>query len=97
MSTSEEIKNELRALLDEQKNLIELAEEWETYLEFGTSYQEWYSRACKVVELLGSERLEEFMSYYKVDPKRDYINTTSYVIQDYIMKVSSTSNHQKVS
>ena len=84
MSTSEKIKNELQALLDEQKSLIELAEDKKNYIEFGTNYQIWYSRAYKVVEALGSERLEEFTSYYHIDPKRKTISTHNYVIQDYV-------------
>ena len=38
----------------------------------------------KVVEALGSERLEEFTSYYLIDPKRKTASTRTYVIQDYI-------------
>ena len=43
MSTSEEIKNELHALLDEQKNLTELASDRQNYIKFGTTYQIWYA------------------------------------------------------
>jgi hypothetical protein len=85
MGTSEKIKNELQALLDEEKSLIELVKTSQEFFKFGTSYQGWYSRACKVVEILGSERLEEFMSYYRIDPKRDRCTQSTYVIQDYIM------------
>ena len=70
MGTSEKIKNELKALLDEQKNLLELANDKNGYVKFGETYQIWYTRAYKVVELLGNERLEEFISYYRIDPKR---------------------------
>ncbi|MYC75935.1 hypothetical protein F4X10_09245 [Candidatus Poribacteria bacterium] len=84
MSTSEKIKNELQALLDEQKNLIELTTEEKNYIKFGITYQIWYSRAYKVVEALGNERLEEFIAYYRVDSKGKTISTGSYVIQDYI-------------
>lgn len=84
MSTSEKIKNELQGLLDEHNNLIELVEDKKNYIKFGTTYQIWYSRAYKVVEALGDERLEEFISYYKVDSKRKTISTSNYVIQDYI-------------
>ena len=84
MSTSEKIKNELKALLDEQKNLLELANDKNTYVKFGTTYQIWYTRAYKVVELLGNERLDEFISYYRIDPKRKGTSMEKYVIQDYI-------------
>ena len=84
MSTSEKIKNELKDLLDEQKNLFELTNDEKDCIKFGTAYQMWYSRAYKVVEALGSERLEEFTSYYLIDPKRKTASTRTYVIQDYI-------------
>ena len=84
MSTSEKIKNELQSLLDEQKDLLELTNDKKDYIKFGTTYQIWYSRAYKVVEALGSERLEEFTSYYHIDPKRKTISTRNYVTQDYI-------------
>ena len=47
-------------------------------------YQRWYSRASKIVELLGQERLEEFTSYYRIDSKRKTIDVSNYVIQDYL-------------
>ena len=88
MGTSEKIKNELKTLLDEQKDLFELAKDWENFIQFGTAYQVWYSRACKVVEVLGNERLEEFTSYYQISKQRSpSIKGSSiynYVIQDYI-------------
>ena len=84
MGTSEKIKNELKALLDEQKNLLELARKNAGYVKFGETYQIWYTRAYKVVELLGNERLEEFISYYRIDPKRKGTSIEKYVIQDYI-------------
>ena len=54
MGTSEKIKNELKTLLDEQKNLLELANNKDGYVKFGETYQIWYTRAYKVVELLRS-------------------------------------------
>ena len=84
MSTSEEIKTELQSLLDEQKSLIDFSKTEGSIIKFGTTYQVWYSRAYKVVEALGSERLEEFTSYYHIDPKRKKLTIFNYVIQDYI-------------
>ena len=83
MSTSEKIKNELKDLLQEGVNLHKLVKEKKNSTEFGTPYQMWYSRAYKVVELLGQERLEEFTSYYRIDPKRKRLEAGNYVIQDY--------------
>ena len=87
MGTSEKIKNELKALLDEQKNLLELTNDEKNYIKFGTAYQIWYSRAYKIVEALGSERLKEFTSHYQIPQGRGSVYKLSiygYVIQDYI-------------
>lgn len=53
------------------------------------TYQMWYSRASKVVELLGQERLEEFTSYYRIDSKRKTLDVGNYVIQDYLNNITS--------
>ena len=87
MSTSEKIKNELKLLLGECTNLLELVTDETNSTEFGLAYQMWYSRASKVVELLGQERLEEFTSYYQIDPKRKTLDAGNYVIQDYVKNI----------
>ena len=84
MNTSEEIKTELNSLTEQRQDLLNLARDNSDFLKFGSSYQHWYSRACKVVEYLAPERLEEFTSYYLADPKRKSLHSTAYVIQDYI-------------
>ena len=84
MNASEDIKKEFASLLDKQADLLNLVEDDENSIEFGVTYQDWYSRACKVVELLAPERLEEFTSYYLIDPKRKSIHADNYVIQDHI-------------
>ncbi len=91
MSTSEEIKKEINSLLEaeKQENLLSLPEK--SLPEFGRVYQDWYSRAYKVVESLAPERLEEFISYYRIDPKRTRIAQGNYVIQDFIKE--STLNY----
>ena len=87
MNTSEEIKKELNSLKKEWVDPYDLAQDGGDYMEFGILYQRWYSRACKVVEYLAPERLEEFTSYYRVDPKRKHVDITTYVIQDYIQRI----------
>jgi len=84
MNTSEAIKKELKNLLENQENLLKLAKDNKDILEFGTSYQRWYSRAYKLVEFLAKDRLTEFASYYLIDPKRKITDASNYVIQDYI-------------
>ena len=93
MDTSESVKKELKALLDKQKNLINLAQENEKIIEFGTAYQSWYSRAYKLVESLAPERLNEFTSYYLIDPKRKITDAGNYVIQDYTKGIGARTDH----
>ena len=89
MSTSETIKSELIDLLKEeiQEELFKLAKKEDSKIEFGIAYQRWYSRAYKLVESLGPERLDEFVSYYRIDSKRKAFDFSTYVIQDYTMGV----------
>ena len=61
-------------------------------MKFGTAYQHWYSRAYKLVESLAPERLDEFVSYYRIDPKRKFMGFTTYVIQDYIKGVGASKD-----
>ena len=92
MGTSESVKKELKALLDKEKDLINLAKENEKIIEFGTAYQSWYSRAYKLVESLAPERLVEFASYYLIDPKRKTTDVENYVIQDYIKGIGAITD-----
>lgn len=84
MNTSEKIKKELKELLDEYQELLDLTKKDDDIVKFGTKYQAWYSRAYKLVEALAPERLSEFVSYYLADRKRKSVNVENYVIQDYI-------------
>jgi hypothetical protein len=93
MSTSEDIKKELKALLDKQTDLLELAKKNDDIIKFGTTYQRWYSRAYKLVESLAPERLTEFSSYYLIDPKRKITDAGNYVIQDYIKGIGARTDH----
>lgn len=88
MSTAEEIKKEINSLLKVKKleEVFSLPEE--SSVKFGKIYQHWYSRALKVVESLAPERLEEFVSYYRVDPKRECIDKGNYVIQDFLKGIT---------
>ena len=86
MSAKEDIKNELKALLDEQRPLLALLDKLESarILAFGTAYQAWYTRAVALLRSLAPDRLDEFVGYYRVDPKRKTLYAGTYVIQDYI-------------
>lgn len=50
---------------------------------FEEGYQAWYSKALPLMQHLGADRYAEFQSYYVVDPKYGWYNSTAYVIQDY--------------
>ena len=96
MSASAEIKKEINSLLEkgELQNLIDLPQE--NILKFGRVYQNWYSRAYKVVESLAPERLEEFISYYRIDPKRKSLDKGNYVIQDFLKGITRPNWNDKV-
>lgn len=93
MSTSEDVKNELKTLLEKQDDLINLSKDNKDILKFGTTYQHWYSRAYKLVESLAPERLGEFASYYLIDPKRKVTDAGNYVLQDYIKGIGARTDH----
>lgn len=93
MHTSDEIKKQLSELLKEQGELLKLARgKNEQVLEFNDHYQRWYTRASKLVELLGPDRLTEFVGYYRVDPKRKRLDAETFVIQDFIKGIGPAAN-----
>jgi hypothetical protein len=90
--TSQTIRSELQALLDEQNELLKLVKNTEDTVNFGTRYQSWYSRAIKIVEALAPDRLPEFRSYYEVDRKRKAYSVDTYAIQDYVMAFGASQD-----
>jgi len=52
---------------------------------FDARYQTWYTEACAVIRQLLPDRLDEFEAYYKADPKRKSVDSTSYKIQDWLV------------
>ena len=97
MDKREELKKELKGLIDEVSKLSGLAAKSKdtSILSFGTAYQSWYTRALKIVEVLANDRLEEFIGYYKIDPKRKERNAQNYVIQDFIMGIGAREDYMK--
>ncbi len=87
MDKRDELKKGLKELIEEAIQICSLPAKGKKrdILQFGMEYQNWYTRALKVVETLANDRLEEFINYYKIDPKRKETNTRNYVIQDFIM------------
>jgi hypothetical protein len=93
MATENEIAKELDSLVGEVPALIKLATKPKDIVDFGSKYQHWYSRAVKLVELLGSDRLSEFCSYYLIDPKRKSYSAATYVIQDYVKGMGASTDY----
>ncbi len=91
MDKREELKKGLQELIKEAIEICELAAKTKKadIFKFGMEYQNWYTRALKIVEILANDRLEEFISYYKIDPKRKLTNAQNYVIQDFIMGIGA--------
>jgi len=91
MNKRDELKKALKDLIEEGREICALAKKAKgsNILKFGTEYQNWYTRALKVVEILANDRLEEFISYYKIDLKRKSRNAQNYVIQDFIMGIGA--------
>jgi hypothetical protein len=86
MSKRDLIRKEMLALYAEGANLGAAFQKNEEK-EFHYAYQRWYTKALKTVASLASDRLQEFRSYYEVDPKRKSLSYGTYVIQDYIKGV----------
>jgi hypothetical protein len=55
---------------------------------FRGHYQNWYTEAYAVLRQLLPERVEEFESYYKPDPKRKSMTLTNYTIQDWLSGIA---------
>jgi len=92
MRTDSEIRKELDFLVAEVPSLRNLATNAEEMLNFGAKYQIWYSRALRLVDLLGQDRLQEFRSYYEIDPKRKSYSVSTYVIQDYVKGMGASKD-----
>ena len=93
VTTEHEVKKELDDLLGEKSDLLKLCTKVDDILNFGTKYQNWYSRATKLIELLGPDRVDEFRSYYRIDPKRKVKDASNYVIQDYIAGLGAPTSY----
>lgn len=82
MITEETAKEQLQTLYKEGTALGRGFAEGETEA-FEEGYQSWYSRALPLMKALALDRYAEFQSYYVVDPRYPWGDTTSFVIQDY--------------
>jgi hypothetical protein len=99
-SLRDRIRIELEALSKDGGNLIRLLAEARdekgkkafNHFAFTAQYQQWYTRALRVVTTLAPDRLREFVSYYEADPKRKTPDVTNYRIQDFLNGLAPTPN-----
>lgn len=92
MPTKEEIKKEFADLIKKLEPLLKLTKSNDDILKFGTKYQIWYTKALKLVEVLAPDRLDEFIGYYRIDPKRKVTDAGNYVLQDYIKGIGARTH-----
>jgi len=82
-SNAEKIKEELNSLRETGNTFYKKWTKGEIdnrHLE----YQNWYTLARKAIARFLPERLEEFKSYYEIDPKRKQLEYGTFVIQDFL-------------
>ncbi len=59
---------------------------WE-FVSVHQEYQRWYTKAYRVISQIIPERLSEFESLYKADPKRKELSYSNYTISDYLINI----------
>lgn len=86
--------NECETIDDE--NMTALKNDGIRIISVGNNYQSWYTKACRVIEQIIPERLNEFVSLYQGDPKRKEVSYMNYSIYDYLIGLQSTRGSQVV-
>ena len=74
-----------------KEKLIISQKELKTIPHFKEKYQSWYSEAVVCISQLLSERLEDFISYYKPLKQRKGIDVANYTVSDYLKGLKITS------
>ncbi len=92
MTTKERLKKGIDECLKETDALIKILSksnnESFNKITFSLDYQKWYSKVLKIVAFFGSDRLQEFKSYYETNPKGGELGFGNYCIQDYLKGVA---------
>lgn len=88
MNTKDQIKKELATLIESGNALLGKFEDKKKEPSVHHDYQNWYSKALKVVQWLAPDHYDEFRSYYEPNPKRKSLGYGTYVIQDYLKGVA---------
>ncbi|RKR54636.1 hypothetical protein C7387_2802 [Yokenella regensburgei] len=63
---------------------------WE-FVNFRDEYQKWYTKAYRVISQIIPERLAEFETIYKGDPKRKDVTYMNYSVSDYLVGLQQTN------
>ena len=77
----------------------QLKEKAEAFLKsipaFNRSYEAWYSESLALLRQLLPDRVANFISFYEKPKSRKDINSSNYVIQDYLQGITVTRGYQK--
>ncbi len=84
MTKKEIIIKEMISLYEDGAKLAQSFKKKDKKNTFHYDYQNWYTKALRIIEILASDRYNEFKSYYEIDPKRKVLAYGNYVIQDYL-------------
>ncbi len=92
MNSKDKLKKEITDCINDAAPILlflqeKLKKDISKNYSFAREYQKWYSKALKIVEFLGKDRLNEFKSYYEIDTKRKTMGYGNYYIQDYLKGV----------
>ncbi|MFC4815753.1 hypothetical protein [Flavobacterium sp. GCM10023249] len=96
MKSKLEVKKEIAKTISDATEILlylqnKLEKEKAKDYSFHLEYQKWYSKALKIVETFGKERLNDFKSHYEIDSKRKVLGYGTYVIQDYLKNIAPNS------
>jgi hypothetical protein len=81
------ITDQLKAELKDDGKVNKLIKGLPSFLD---KYQEWYSESLALLEQLLPSRVDDFVSYYKLQKSRKEINPESYNISDYLQGLSTS-------
>src|SRR5713101_1029276 len=83
-NSKDQVRQQLESSVKRGNELLKSLMEKKNIIEFGTQFQNWYTRTLPLVKALAPDRFAEFRAYYEADPKRKGIGPATYVLQDYI-------------
>lgn len=93
MGAKEKVQDELSELLKDGNSVLKKFQDTEALPNVSIAYQQWYSKALRVMQLLAPDRYDEFRQYYEADPKRKGLGYGTYVIHDFIKGVAPGAYH----